>query len=67
MTTQIRLQEAQDALHQLVIGKKAVKIQKDGRSVEFTPATRSELELYIRQLQSELNTGSMRRPSRVFL
>ncbi|MCV6612009.1 MAG: gpW family protein [Amphritea sp.] len=62
MATQQQLTEARDALHQLIVGKKAVKIQKEGRMVEFTPTTRRDLEQYIKQLEIELGLGNRRRP-----
>lgn len=67
MTTLNRLHEAQEALHKLIIGKKAVKVQMNGRSVEFTPSNRGDLEKYIDQLKTELNQGTQRRAARVYL
>ncbi len=64
MATQAQLDEARAALHDLIIGKKAVKLKKDGREIEFTPATKMSLEQYIRQLQTELGV-SHRRPAGV--
>ena len=57
-----RLSEARAALHDLYLGKRVVKVQKDGRAVEYTPANRSDLERYIAQLETELNGGAKRRP-----
>lgn len=62
MATQQHLDEARDALHKLVMGKAAVRIQRDGRMVEFTPANRRDLENYIQQLETNLNIGTRRRP-----
>lgn len=65
MATQEQLADAQAALHQLLTGKKAVKVQKDGRMVEYTPINRQELERYIYTLQQQLGTSGGRRPAGV--
>lgn len=39
MTPADRLSEARLALHQLLTGTSVVRVQRDGRQVEFTPAT----------------------------
>lgn len=56
-----QLQQAKQALHELLLGKKAVKLQQNGRSVEFKPADVSELRAYIAQLETEEGTSSGRR------
>lgn len=67
MATQVELDEARAALHKLLTGRSAVKLQMNGRNVEYTPADRSALERYIKQLEVELGTINQRRPARVFL
>ena len=67
MTTSAQLDEARNALHQLMTGKKAVKVQKDGRSVEYTPINISALRQYIQQLEQIVTTTNRRRPARVSL
>ena len=67
MATQQQLDEAKSALHQLMTGKKAVKVQKDGRSVEYTPINISALRQYIAQLEQTVTTTNRRRPARVSL
>ncbi|WP_271273816.1 phage head-tail joining protein [Aliamphritea hakodatensis] len=67
MATQEQLNEALAAKHQLLMGKRAVKIQKDGRMVEYTPASLADLERYILHLQQQLGQVSLRRPLGVFL
>lgn len=62
MATLQQLEEARNALHQLIVGKKAVRITKDGRSVEYTPTNRSDLEQYISQLETLLGLRTLRRP-----
>lgn len=61
MATQAQLDEARGALHQLLLGRRAVKIQKDGRTLEFTPASKRELEEYIGQLELTLGVNTRRR------
>lgn len=61
MASQIELNQACAALHDLVLGKRAVKIQKDGRTVEYQQVNIDELRIYIQQLQSDLGVGTTRR------
>lgn len=61
MASQIELNQARAALHDLVLGKRAVKIQKDGRTVEYQQVNIDELRIYIQQLQSDLGVGTTRR------
>ena len=67
MATQTQLDEARAARHALVTGTKAVKVQKDGRSVEYTPASLPQLEKYIQYLETQLGVTRVRRPMGVFL
>ena len=63
-----RLNEAESALHSLLTGTKAVKVKKDGREVEYTQATVSQLRTYIETLKRQLNmVSSRRRPAGVGL
>lgn len=62
MATMIELSEARTALHDLMIGKRVVTVQKDGRRVEFTAASVSELKKYIAQLEAELGPSGRRPP-----
>jgi hypothetical protein len=58
--TAVRLNEARNALHLLVIGKSArVVVDQNGERVEFTAANRAALEAYI----SALEGGLDRRPA----
>lgn len=59
--TQTRLTEAQTALHELQTGTKAVKVKKDGREVEFTPANIYRLTAYIEELKAQLGQSTRRR------
>jgi len=62
------LKEAQDAYHDLLTGKKAVKVERSGRMVEFTRVNKSDLQTYINELQAAINPetgGRNRRPARM--
>ena len=54
------LNEAQTALHELITGKKAVSIERNGRKVTFTQSTIHDLKLYIQEIQSYLNISGQR-------
>ncbi len=66
MTLQERIAEAEQALHQLQIGKAVAKISRGGKTVEFTQANVSQLQTYLNQMKAE-QAGSRRRPMRVCL
>lgn len=55
-----RLEEAEEARHQLAIGKKTVSIGYEGRNRTFSQATMAELEKYIRDLEQKINGGRAR-------
>lgn len=59
-TLQIRLQEAQTALHELLTGRKTVSIQTELERVTFTQANVAELRAYIRDLEQQLGQRSRR-------
>lgn len=67
MATLQQLNEAREALHLLITGQSTVRVQRDGKLVEFSPANRRDLENYITQLESQLGVGAQgrRRPARV--
>ena len=58
MTRQEELAAARAALHDLMTGKRAT-VQKDGRRVEFTATSVSDLKKYIAEL--EVQTGMTQR------
>ncbi len=60
-----QLIEARNALHALMTGKQVVRIQKNGRSVEYTATSKRELEQYINQLERQADSGKRRRPAGV--
>lgn len=65
-TLQTRLQEAENAYHDLMTGKKAVSVSwSDGQSIEYRKSDSAQLEQYIQFLKrqiAELNGGKRRRP-----
>lgn len=48
-----KLLEAQNALHQLRIGRAAVVIEVDGRKVHYKASTVEDLEAYVSDLTNE--------------
>ncbi|EMB4326678.1 gpW family protein [Pluralibacter gergoviae] len=61
MATQADLDAARAALHELMTGKRVATVQKDGRRVEFTATSVSDLKKYIADLESQIGTISRRR------
>lgn len=61
MSTKTQLAEAREAYHQLLTGQAVVRIQREGRSVEYREANKSDLRAYISDLERELGTGARRR------
>ncbi|WP_434924487.1 phage head-tail joining protein [Enterobacter asburiae] len=67
MATQAELDAARAALHDLMMGKRVATVQKDGRRVEFTATSVSDLKKYIADLESQVGTISRRRgPARFY-
>jgi len=67
MASQTQLDEANAALHTLLIGKRAAKLVQNGKSVEYQPADVDKLRNYITSLQKQLGATSNRRgPAGVF-
>ena len=61
MATLTELREAQQALHDLMMGKRVATVQKDGRRVEFTVTSVGDLKKYIAELEESLRAGVRRR------
>lgn len=61
MATQSELDAARAALHDLMMGKRVATVQKDGRRVEFTATSVTDLKKYIADLESQVGTSSRRR------
>ena len=62
-TLEARLAGAETALHELAIGKAAVRVAYDGKDVTFTASNAGVLRAYIAELKSQLGISS-RRPLR---
>ncbi|ECG1712870.1 phage tail protein [Salmonella enterica subsp. enterica] len=60
MATMAELIEARAALHDLMMGKRVATVQKDGRRVEFTATSVSDLKKYIAEMEASLKTGGRR-------
>ncbi|HBJ6962247.1 TPA: gpW family protein [Salmonella enterica subsp. enterica serovar Duisburg] len=67
MATMAELIEARAALHDLMMGKRVATVQKDGRRVEFTATSVSDLKKYIAEMEACLKTGERRGPAGVRL
>ncbi|HGG5994103.1 TPA: phage head-tail joining protein [Salmonella enterica subsp. diarizonae serovar 61:r:z53] len=67
MATMAELVEAHAALHDLMMGKRVATVQKDGRRVEFTATSVSDLKRYIAEMEASLKTGGRRGPAGVRL
>ncbi|EDU7782803.1 phage tail protein [Salmonella enterica subsp. enterica serovar Oranienburg] len=67
MATIAELIEARAALHDLMTGKRVATVQKDGRRVEFTATSVSDLKKYIAEMEASLKTGGRRGPAGVRL
>lgn len=52
MATQSELDSARSALHDLMTGKRVATVQKDGRRVEFTATSVSDLKKYVTELET---------------
>lgn len=64
MASQLELDQARAAYHQLMTGTKTVKLKhKDGREVEYQATNVKLLSAYIQRIERELDTTKMpRRP-----
>ena len=60
MTLEEKISEAEDALHELSLGKRVVSITRNGKSLTYTATTQVNLELYIARLKSQISTSSRR-------
>lgn len=68
MSLETQLLEAREALHNLMTGQAVVRIQRDGKSVEYSQASKKDLAAYIASLESQLGgAGRRRRPARFIL
>jgi len=53
-TTAERLAEAEQALHELAIGRSVAEVRTETETVKYTPADRERLEAYAERLRREL-------------
>lgn len=53
-TTRARLNEAEEALHKLMMGASVVEMEYDGHRTKFKATDEQKLRSYIRQLKVEL-------------
>jgi len=61
-----RLAEAEQALHELTIGGRAVSISSGGKTVSYTAGDLSRLDQYIASLKRQLGvSGAVAKPIRV--
>lgn len=61
MATQAELDSARAALHDLMTGKRVATVQKDGRRVEFTATSVTDLKKYIADLEVQVGIIPRRR------
>lgn len=54
-TLQTRLTQAEDALHDLLLGNKVVEIRVKGRWMQKTPADIPQLRAYVNELKAQIN------------
>lgn len=68
MSTQTQLNEAREAYHKLLTGQSVVRIQRDGKTLEYKSVDKAALAAYIADLETRLGSGARRRrPARFIL
>lgn len=66
MSVETKLTEAREAYHALLTGQRVVRIQRDGKIVEFSEANKRDLAAYISSLETQAGgAGRRMRPGRV--
>ena len=60
-TLEARLAQAEAALHDLLVGRKAVQLDYDGRRTAFAPSDEAKLRQYIQELKAALGRPGARR------
>lgn len=66
MSADTKLAEARAAYHDLLLGQAVVRIQRDGKTVEFSQTNKRDLAAYIASLESQTGGAGRRlRPGRV--
>ena len=66
LNCQEKLADAREKYHLLLTGAARVKVQKNGRMIEYQQADASKLKDYIIALEAECGTPKRRAPARVF-
>lgn len=62
-TLQARLDAAEEAYHQLMVGNSArVVVDQNGERIEFTAANAARLQAYIAKLQFQLDNSTQKGP-----
>ena len=67
MTNEQRLEQAREALHQLMMGKSAVQVGHGQRQVTFSQRSMADLEKYIQKLEVLCGKSQRRGPGRTVL
>lgn len=68
MSLETQLLEAREAYHNLLTGQAVVRIERNGRTVEFSQVNKKDLAAYIASLESQLGGAGRRRgPARFIL
>lgn len=67
LTTQQKLDQAQEAYHLLMTGELEVSISRNGKSATYNMANAKELKSYINSLETLINPRLKRRALRVNL
>lgn len=66
MASQSELEQARAALHKLLTGRQAVRLERGDRVTVYQPSEQKSLESYISRLEGELGETTRRRgPARV--
>ncbi len=67
MPDEQRLDQAKEALHQLMMGKSAVQVGHGQRQVTFSQRSMADLEKYIQKLEVICGQSNRRGPGRLAL
>ena len=67
MTNEQRLEQAREALHQLMMGKSAVQVGHGQRQVTFSQRSMADLQKYIQKLEVMCGQSNRCGPGRTIL
>jgi hypothetical protein len=65
LTTQQKLDQAQEAYHLLMTGELEVTVSRNGKATTYNMANANQLQAYINSLETLLNPNKRRRALRV--